>query len=96
MTTAQILVWIYIVLMLAGGLMGFLKAGSKASLIASGIFAAILAVFCLNAAVFPYVWIILLVLLLFFGKRFLRSKKFMPSGLMAFLTLALLIALRFV
>ena len=95
MTTAQIVLWVYIVLMLAGGLMGLIKAGSKASIIASGIFAAVLALFALNIIPFRYCWIILFVLLLFFGKRFLKGKKFMPSGLMAVLTLVVLIALYF-
>jgi uncharacterized membrane protein (UPF0136 family) len=95
MTTAQIVLWVYIVLMLAGGLMGLIKAGSKASIIASSIFAAVLALFALNIIPFRYCWIILFVLLLFFGKRFLKGKKFMPSGLMAVLTLVVLIALYF-
>ena len=34
--------WIYIVLLLVGGLIGFLKAKSKVSLITSAVFAAIL------------------------------------------------------
>ena len=93
MTTAQIVLWIYIVLLIAGGLMGLIKAGSKASIIASSIFAAVLAVFALNLIPFRYCWIILFVLLLFFGKRFVKGRKFMPSGLMVVLTLACLIAL---
>ena len=95
MTTARILVWIYIALLMAGGLMGFIKARSKASLIASSIFSAILLVFTFNAAVFRYCWIILLVLLLFFAKRFYRGKKFVPNGMMAIVTLIFLIALYF-
>jgi uncharacterized membrane protein (UPF0136 family) len=95
MTTARVLLWIYIALLMAGGLMGFIKAGSKASLIASSIFAAILVVFALNAAAFPYYWIILFVLLLFFTKRYFRSKKFMPNGMMAILTVIFLIAIYF-
>jgi uncharacterized membrane protein (UPF0136 family) len=93
MTTAQIVLWVYIALVLAGGLMGFIKAGSRASIIASGIFAAVLALFALNFLPFRYCWIILFVLLLFFGKRFWKGKKFMPSGLMAILTLAVLVLL---
>ena len=91
MTTAQIVVWVYIALLILGGLMGLIKAGSKASLIASSIFAAVLALFALNILPFSYSWIILLVLLLFFGKRFLKGKKFMPSGMMTIMTLVALV-----
>jgi uncharacterized membrane protein (UPF0136 family) len=95
MTTAQVVLWVYIVLMMVGGLIGFLKAGSKASIIASTIFAAVLALFALNILPVAYSWIILLVLLLFFGKRFLKGKKFMPSGMMAVLSLVVLVLLFF-
>ena len=39
---ADTVLWIYIVLLLVGGLIGFLKAKSKVSLITSGVFAAVL------------------------------------------------------
>jgi uncharacterized membrane protein (UPF0136 family) len=93
--TPTVVLWIYIVLLLAGGLMGFLKAGSKASLIASSVFAAVLAA-C--ALVFPATHVpdvVLGVLVVFFGMKFARTKKFMPSGMMALLTAAAL-GLRFV
>jgi len=90
MTKAQILLWIYIVLLMAGGLTGFLKAGSKASLIASSIFAAVLALFALNVLPLAYAWTVLAVLAAFFGRKFIASKKFMPSGLMAILSLVFL------
>jgi uncharacterized membrane protein (UPF0136 family) len=91
MTTAQIVVWVYIVLLVAGGLVGFLKAGSKASIVASSIFAAVLALFALNVIPFSYVWIILLVLVLFFAKRFWSGRKFMPGGMMLILTIVTLV-----
>jgi len=93
MTTGQIVLWVYIALMMAGGLMGLIKAGSKASIIASSIFAAVLALFALNLLPFRYCWIILFVLLLFFGKRFLKGKKFMPNGMMAVLTIVTMVLL---
>jgi uncharacterized membrane protein (UPF0136 family) len=96
MTTAQVILWVYIVLLIAGGLIGLIKAGSKASIIASSIFAAVLALFALNILPLAYSWIVLLVLLLFFGKRFIRGRKFMPSGMMAILTLVTLAFLFFV
>jgi len=39
---ASTVLWIYIVLLLIGGLIGFLKAKSKVSLITSAVFAAVL------------------------------------------------------
>ncbi len=93
MTRGQEILWGYIVLMELGGLMGFIKAGSKASIIASSIFAAVLALFALNILPFRFCWIILFVLLLFFGKKFLKGRKFMPNGMMAVLTLVTLVLL---
>ena len=83
--------WIYIVLLVLGGLMGFFKAGSKASLIASVSFAAALSL-CATGVIFQrYVAdIILAFLLVFFGMRLAKSKKFMPNGMMVILTIAAL------
>ena len=95
MITGQILLWVYIALLIVGGLMGFIKAGSKASLIASTIFAIILAIFALSPAAFPYYWIPMLLLLLVLVKRFVKTKKFMPSGMMVFLTAVFLVLIHF-
>lgn len=84
--SAQTVLWIYIVLMVLGGVMGFVKAGSKASLIASVTFGAILSLFALNLLPFRHhVWV-LLFLLIFFGMRLAKSKKMMPNGMMVILT----------
>jgi len=92
MINSATVLWVYIVLLLLGGLVGFLKARSKMSLIMSAFFAAIL-ILC-------NLWIInipnfadatLVFLLLFFTIRYLKSRKFMPNGLMSALTLAALI-----
>jgi len=48
---ANLVLWIYIVLLVVGGLIGFLKAKSKVSLIMSAIFAALLAM-CASGVVF--------------------------------------------
>ena len=83
--------WVYIVLLVAGGLVGFLKAGSKASLIASSSFAAALVLCAIGVIFQPHVAdIILAVLLVFFAMRLTKTKKFMPNGLMLALTLATL------
>jgi uncharacterized membrane protein (UPF0136 family) len=86
--------WVYIVLLVAGGLVGFFKAKSKASLIASCSFAAVL-ILCAIGVIFQrYVAdIVLAILLIFFAHRLTKSKKFMPNGLMLILTL-LALALR--
>ena len=91
MSSDAIVLIIYIVLLELGGLMGFMKAGSKASLIASSIFAAILLLFVFNILPFAYNWIVLVFLLVFFGKRFAQSKKMMPNGMMAALTILVLV-----
>jgi uncharacterized membrane protein (UPF0136 family) len=87
LNSAVIVLWIYIVLLLAGGLMGLLKAGSKISLIASVAFAVPLAL-CARAVIplFPFAPILLGLLVLVFAVRYAKGKKFMPSGLMAVVT----------
>ncbi len=39
---ANTVLWVYIILLLVGGLIGFLKAKSKVSLVTSAVFAAVL------------------------------------------------------
>ncbi|MBM3835622.1 MAG: hypothetical protein FJ403_20600 [Verrucomicrobia bacterium] len=96
MNSVGVLLSIYIVLLLAGGLIGFLKAGSKASLIASLISAILLGLFQFVIPGAGYAAdIVLGALLIFFGMRFVKGKKFMPAGLMTVVTLVTLI-LRFV
>jgi uncharacterized membrane protein (UPF0136 family) len=89
------ILWIYIVLMVLGGAMGFVKAKSKASLIASVTFGAILSLFALDVLPFRHhIWV-LIFLLVFFGMRLAKSKKFMPNGMMTILTV-LALALPFI
>jgi len=74
--------------------MGFIKAKSKISLIVSSIFAALLAL-CNTAIIRPFYIADILVglLLVVFGMRFAKGRKFMPSGLMLGLSAATLAAL---
>ena len=83
--------WIYIVLLVIGGLIGFFKANSKVSLIMSVSFAAVLSL-CAAGVIFqPYVVDILLAaLLVVFGLRLAKTKKFMPGGLMLLITIVTL------
>jgi uncharacterized membrane protein (UPF0136 family) len=83
----QHVLWVYIGLLVVGGLVGFLKAGSKASLIVS-VICAIPLILC-NLGVFRIEnakWI-LVALLAVFTWRLTKSKKFMPSGLLLVATL---------
>lgn len=91
MRYANLVLWIYIVLLVVGGLIGFLKAKSKVSLIMSVAFAALLSL-CAAGVVFqPYMAdIFLAALLVVFGIRLAKTKKFMPSGLMLILTIVAL------
>src|ERR1700691_5526692 len=86
--------WVYIVLLLAGGVMGLVKAGSKISLITSAIFALLLAL-CALGIIRPFYVADVFVglLLLVFGMRFAKRKKFMPSGLMVGLSAVVLAVL---
>ncbi len=89
---ASLVLWIYIVLLFLGGLMGYLKAGSKVSLITSASFAAVL-ILCNIGIIFQHnvADIVLVILLVFFAFRLTKSKKFMPNGMMSILTLAALV-----
>jgi uncharacterized membrane protein (UPF0136 family) len=89
--TPNSILWIYIVLLVVGGLIGFFKAKSKVSLIMSIVFAALLTL-CAAGIIFqPYVADILLAaLLVVFGMRLAKTKKFMPAGMMLIVTLAAL------
>ena len=90
---ANTILWVYIALLVVGGLIGLIKAGSKISLITSLIFALGLALFAAGVVVWePGADVLLLVLLLAFVLRYGRKRKFMPSGLMLILTLAALLA----
>lgn len=92
MTAPIIVLWVYIVLLEAGGLVGFLKAGSKASLIASSVFAVPLILAALGILPAVVADGVLGVLLGYMGFKFAKSKKFMPSGLMAILSAVALVA----
>jgi uncharacterized membrane protein (UPF0136 family) len=76
------LLWVFIAVLVAGGLMGFLKAKSKASLIAS--IGSALPLVLVALGVLPgvvAVGVFILLQALFFV-RFRKSGRFMPSGML--------------
>ena len=92
---ATTVLWVYIVLLLVGGLIGFFKAKSKVSLITSAVFAALLVLTALpgffnRRSRADLANVIMAVLLVVFAVRLAKTKKFMPSGLMLVLTIAAL------
>jgi uncharacterized membrane protein (UPF0136 family) len=91
---AMIALWIYVTLLLAGGLAGFIKAGSKISLVTSALFAALLAL-CATGIIAPFynADILLGVLAVVFVVRYLKTSKFMPSGLILVFTVVVLAVL---
>lgn len=96
MDIASIILLVYGVLVLGGGLMGWVKARSTPSLVAGLAFGAALIVdaFLFNAQ--PYIAAVLALVLpgllaAIMGVRFAKSKKFMPAGVIAVLSLVALV-----
>jgi len=93
----ETILWIYIVLLVIGGFIGFLKAKSRISLISSIIFAVVLGFVAIDKPnpVFSveWSWGILSFLALIFLVRLLRTKKFMPSGMMLLVTAVTIVAM---
>jgi uncharacterized membrane protein (UPF0136 family) len=90
------ILWIYIILLVIGGLIGFFKGKSQVSLIMSVCFAAALSLCATGIVYQPNIADILLVaLLVVFAFRLAKTKKFMPGGMMLVLTLLTLALRRF-
>ena len=88
---ASKVLWVYIILLLVGGLIGFFKAKSKVSLVMSTVFAAILILAAIPGILDAHfahnlINIIMALLLVVFAMRLAKTKKFMPSGLMLVVT----------
>jgi uncharacterized membrane protein (UPF0136 family) len=82
----NVILWVYICLLVAGGLVGFFLAKSKISLFASLAFAVALAL-CATGLL-PLSWCpwLLGLLLVVFAIRTVKTRKFVPAGLMFALT----------
>ena len=92
----QITLGIYAMLLAIGGLIGYFKAGSRPSLIA-GLLSAAAAFTALGLSIGDNRWgvplglVLSIVLFLLFGYRYAaKTGKFMPSGLLAVLSLVVL------
>lgn len=86
--------WIYIVLLVIGGLIGFFKGKSQISLIMSVAFAAGLVLAASGVLELSVrrnlANILMAALLVVFGMRLAKTKKFMPAGMMLIATIAAL------
>jgi uncharacterized membrane protein (UPF0136 family) len=92
----QITLGIYALLLAVGGVIGYVKAGSRASLIA-GISSAVVALVALGLSIanhrlgVPLGLILSITLFVLFGYRYaVKTRKFMPSGLLAIVSLIVL------
>jgi uncharacterized membrane protein (UPF0136 family) len=83
----HLVLWVYTVLLVVGGLIGLLKGGSKISLATAVAFAIPLILCNLGVIPFSYSTWLLIALLVVFAWRLSRTKKFMPAGLLLLLTI---------
>jgi len=88
--TATNIIWVYTALIVVGGFIGFLKAKSTMSLITSAICAVPLVLVALSKAPLLLAQLVAGALMVFFALRFSSSKKVMPAGMMAGLSLVTL------
>jgi uncharacterized membrane protein (UPF0136 family) len=96
LAAGQISLGIYAVLLAVGGVIGYTKAGSKPSLIA-GLGSAAAAILALVLSFQNASWgmglgaLVALVLAIFFGYRYAaKTRKFMPAGLLAVVSVIVL------
>jgi uncharacterized membrane protein (UPF0136 family) len=90
MTFPVLLLYIYGVLLILGGLMGYIKAKSVPSLVAGGVCGviALLLGYYYTWYFAPHAAFLLALLLIFMmGRRYLNSRKFMPAGLIVILSI---------
>jgi uncharacterized membrane protein (UPF0136 family) len=95
-TVGQVTLGIYALLLAVGGVIGYVKAGSRPSLIAGSI-SALAALLALGLSIgnnrlgVPLGLILSITLFVLFGYRYaVKTRKFMPSGLLAVASLVVL------
>jgi uncharacterized membrane protein (UPF0136 family) len=99
MDATRIYFFIFGILTIAGGIMGYAKAGSTASIIAGSISGILLLVgawlMSTNQVVgLAITLVVSLLLLIYFAPKFMRTSAFMPAGLMSILSvIGLVVAL---
>lgn len=91
----QIALAVYAFLLIGGGVLGYVKAQSKPSLIAgglSGIFALLcLALTTVGGLGFWPAALLAVIMVTVFGARLAKTRKLMPSGVLLVLSLGLLV-----
>ena len=96
MQTTAIEIWVYGIIMMIGGVMGYIKVGSKASLLSGvGLGLALLAsgygVWRGSRESLIVSLVISALLVALFAMRLAKTKRFMPAGMLAILSLAAII-----
>lgn len=91
MQNTAIEIWVYGTIMILGGVMGFVKVGSKASLLAGvGMGIALLAsgfgVWRGSASSLIVAEVIAALLMVLFAVRLAKTRRFMPAGMLAVLS----------
>lgn len=95
----EVALGVYAVLLVVGGVIGYVRAGSRPSLIA-GVASAVLTISCLLVAIYKRPGLglglampVAALLLAIFGYRLFKGWKLMPAGLMTALSLIVLVLL---
>jgi uncharacterized membrane protein (UPF0136 family) len=86
------LLWVYVGLLVVGGFIGFIKAGSKASLLASLVSAVPLAMVALRTLPLIAGQVVMGLLIVVFAVRWAKTQRPMPGAPMILLTLVTLTA----
>ena len=92
MQNTAIEIWVYGVLMMVGGVIGFVKVGSKASLISGVGMGALLlisgyGVWRGTANSLMVAEVVTMLLLVLFAIRYAKTRRFMPAGMLAVISL---------
>ncbi|MES2199455.1 MAG: TMEM14 family protein [Chlamydiota bacterium] len=90
------IIFIYATLVLAGGLIGYIRSGSNPSLISGAVFGSLLflsSYLIFKKKIYGYFGAFTLALILegFFTWRFAKTLKFFPGGLLSLVSLAVII-----